>query len=116
MNVKINENGVSTSIFNEKEQFGFPVVSYTFPCGNIPMQLGYNVFYGQILRYCRICSSKESLIEKCRQLFKIMKNRGYVDYILLKSFKKVYIKDHFNLFKFGYSHLNDIINDFKYSI
>ena len=116
VNVKINENGVSTSIFNEKEQFGFPVVSYTFPCGNIPMQLGYNVFYGQILRYCRICSSKESFVEKCRQLFNIMKNRGYDEYILFKSFKKVFIMDRFNLFKFGYSHLIDIFKNFKQSI
>ena len=116
VNVIINENGISTNIFNKTEQFGFPVVSYTYPCGNIPMQLGYNVFYGQILRYCRICSNKESFIEKCRQLFSIMKNRGYDKHILFKSFKKVFIKDHFNLFKFGYSHLIDIFNDFKRSI
>ena len=113
VNIKINENGVSTSIFNKTDQFKFQVVSYTFPCGNIPMQLGYNVFYGQILRYCRICSSKESLIEKCRQLYMMMKNRGYYEHILLKSLKKVFIKDHFNLFKFGYSRLYDFINDLK---
>ena len=113
INIIINEDGISTNIFNKTEQFGFPVVSYTYPCGNIPMQLGYNVFYGQILRYCRICSRRELLMNKSKQLFDIMKGRCYDKYILFKSFKKVFIRDHFNLFKFGYSHLIDIINDFK---
>ena len=113
INIKIDRDGVSTSVYNKTDLFDFPVVSFTYPSGNIPMQLGYNVFYGQVLRYSRICSDKHAFLNKTKYLFNTMRDRGYNINMLYKSFKKLFIKDHFNLLKFGYSEVIHIFNDFK---
>ena len=109
----VNGDGVTTNVFNKTEQFDFPVVSFTYPTSNIPMQLGYNVFYGQILRYSRICSKRDLFLDKTKQLFSILLNRAYKENKLFQFFKKVFIKNHFNLFKFGYDNIMQIINDLK---
>ena len=62
--VRIGIDGVITSLYNKTDDFDFPVVNFTFPESNIPKQLGFNVFYGQVLRYstiffcqARVCGS-----------------------------------------------------------
>lgn len=109
----ISGNGVTTNVFNKTEEFNFPVVSFTYPTSNIPMQLGYNVFYGQILRYSKICSKRDNFLIKTKHLYNILQNRGYKENKLLQFFKKIYIKNHFNLFKFGYVNIMQIVNDLK---
>ena len=111
--ITISVDGIITNVFNKTEQFTFPVVSFTHPDGNIPNKLGYNVFYGQVLRYTKICSTKYIFLDRTKNLFNLLSNRGYKDNKLIQSFKKVFNYNHFNLLKYGYDTTLQIVEDLK---
>ena len=111
VNVLINEEGVITNVYNKVDSFDFPVISYTYTSGNIPLDLGYNVFYGQILRYCRICSTRKHFMGRVKHLFHTFQERGYRNTKLLQYFRIFFVKNHFYLFKFGYEGVLPLICD-----
>ena len=49
--ITIGADELTTEVYNKVDDFTFPVVMFTFPSGNIPIQLGYDVFFGQIQIY-----------------------------------------------------------------
>ena len=110
--ITIDNQGVSTNLFNKVDNFNFPVVMFTFPSSNIPMSLGYNIFYGQVLRYSKICTKKQDFLIKTKQLYNTLKSRGYKVDQLCKRFAKVFRKDSFLLYKFGYRLIRDARDDF----
>ena len=67
--VGVGQNGCSTSVYNNVDDFSFPVVLYTFPGRNVPIKMGYNVFSSQILRFARICSLKDDFVERAEKVF-----------------------------------------------
>ena len=89
--ININTNELKTTVCNKVDDFTFPI------------HVGY-VFYSQVLRYSRICSIKESFISKTKRTFQILKARGYEERILVNYFKKVFDRDQFILYKYGYSY------------
>ena len=111
--VVITENGIQTKVYNKVDDFDFPVVTFTFPSGNMPLHIGYNIFFGQILRYSRICSQKEDFINKAATLYVTLVNRGYGERKLVGSFRKIFDKDQFILFKYGYNNIAEAMLDFR---
>ena len=111
--VEIKEDGINTTIYNKTDDFDFDVVMFTFPSSNIPSHIGYNIFTNQLLRYSKICSLKESFMHKTQSLFTTLKSRGYEESRLVKSCKKIFEKDHFILYKYGFNHTNQVINELK---
>ena len=103
---------VNTTLFNKTDSFNFPVVMFTFPSGNIPMALGYNIFFGQVLRYAKICSKSQDFIGAAARLFHTLYTRGYSKETLYKRFIKVFRKDNFLLYKFGYIDVSEVCEDF----
>ena len=65
----IKHNSISVSVFNKTDDFDFPVVSLTFPQSNIPMIVGYNVFYNQILRFGNTCTKLDTFTLNLNRLF-----------------------------------------------
>ena len=88
VNISIDNNGnASTQLYNKLDDFNFPVVMYTFPHGNMPVSVGYNVFYGQILRYSNIISHLDPFLQAVNNLYKILIGRAYDDKKLKKKFR-----------------------------
>ena len=110
--ITISQDKVETTVYNKHKSFNFPVISYTFPSGNIPLELGLNIFYGQILRFCRICSSLNNLIDKSGPLIVTFRERGYDKFKLKKYMRKVFNKNNLFLFKFGYNNLTNLFYNF----
>ena len=70
VDLTIDDRGnVRTKLYNKLNGFYFPVVMYNFPQGNMPLSVGYNVFYGQVLRYSNIISDLEHFISVTKQLY-----------------------------------------------
>ena len=69
LNIDIKPNSISVSLYNKKDDFYFPVVSLTFPKSNIPMIVGYNVFYNQILRFGNTCTKLDTFTLNLNRLF-----------------------------------------------
>ena len=111
--ITIEDNKISSSVFNKTDSFGFPVVNFTFPESNIPMQLGYDVFYGQILRYSKIFSDVHAFIVKSSSLFHTLEERGYQYRDLCRQFRRVFHKNYFIKPKFGFRNDRQALDTLK---
>ena len=111
--ITIKDDKISSSVYNKTESFGFPVVNFTFPESNIPIQLGYDVFYGQILRYSKIFSDVQGFIDKSASLFHTLEGRGYKYHALCKQFKRVFRKNLFAKHKYGFRTDQQAIDSLK---
>ena len=101
-------NGSFTStIYCKQNDFNFSVIRYTFPTGNMPQEIGYNVFFGQVLRFAELCSEKTDFIVLVQKLFKTLNERGYLGRPLQKKFIKMLAQNPNFLSKFGFSDIND---------
>jgi len=88
--VRVGQNGFNASVYHKVDDFRFPVVFYTFPSGNVPIKIGYNIFSSQLLRVERICSVKDDFVECLEKVFSIMLNRGYLADCLIRSCENVF--------------------------
>ncbi len=77
LNISIQPSKVYVSVYNKTDDYNFSVVSLTFPQSNIPLQVGYNVFYSQVLRYRKICTEFETFVFNLKKVFHKLINRGY---------------------------------------
>ena len=81
---------------------------YNFPQGNMPLSVGYNVFYGQVLRYSNIISDLENCISATKQLYRILLRRGYDDEQLKRKFRGLIRGRPDILHKYNVQDINDI--------
>ena len=98
----------STELYNKLNDFNFPVVMYTFPHGNMPVNVGYNVFYSQVLRFSNICSQLDSFLKEVNQLYRLLTGRAYDSNKLKKTFKDLMLKRPEILLKYKISDIQEI--------
>ena len=56
LNVDITDRIISTSIYDKRDAFNFPIVNFPNLSGNIPKKSSCGVFIGELVRYARACS------------------------------------------------------------
>ena len=56
------------SVYDEREDFAFPVAQFLPNDSNVPRDNILGVFQSQIIRYFRICSEYESFKERVRNI------------------------------------------------
>ena len=113
LDIRINicDSNFNTEIYNKLDDFDFPVVMYTFPNGNMPLSVGYNVFYSQVIRYYNIHSQIDGFISSTNRLYKILVNRSYDSNTLQSKFKVLLRNKPEILLKYQIFDLNEIIDD-----
>ena len=114
--INIEDTATVTTVYNKTDDFDFAVVNFTFPQSNIPIQLGYNVFYGQVLRYSTIFSRRTDFVVKSGALFSILHSRGYRHSLLLRYMKKVLVKNIFILYKYGFRNCDEAIEELLHKL
>ena len=95
-------DGLKTSVYHKVDDFNFPVILMTFPDSAIPNNMGINIFAGQVLRYCRICSHLTDLVYKINKTLSLMKGRGYCRHKLKIGTERILTKHNYVLNKFGF--------------
>ena len=70
------------------DSFPFEVISLPFLESNLDKNVCYRVFYGQVIRFQRLCSLLGDFEERTRFLARILINRGYDKRLLQKQFCK----------------------------
>ena len=56
LQLTITNGIISTSIYDKRDNFDFPIVNFPHLCGNIPNKSSYGVFIGEAVRYARGCT------------------------------------------------------------
>ena len=113
LNITIDKNGVSINVYNKTDDFNFHVISLTYPHSNIPLEVGYNVFYSQILRFGNICTSLEDFTYHLKKIFKILSDRGYHQKRLINLIRKCLKKYNQTFRKFNIKDDKDIITNLQ---
>ena len=87
------KGGFTTQVYNKLDDFNFPVIQYTFASGNMPNEVGHNVFFGEILRFSELCSGKSSFTDSVKKLYEMLKERGYQKLSLIRKFRKAFSRN-----------------------
>ena len=82
LQVDITNSIISTSIYDERDAFHFPIVH--FP-SNIPKKSSYDVFVGEVVRYARACSCFEDFRLRTLSLVSRLRKQGFIPRLLKKS-------------------------------
>ena len=53
--LEIMNDIISSSIYDKRDSFDYPIVNFPHVCGNIPGKSSYGVFIGEPVRYARGC-------------------------------------------------------------
>jgi len=89
MDVQIVQRNYVTKVYCKTDDFPFHVISLPFLESNISNKLCYLVFYGQVLRYQRLCSYMKDFEARTKKLASQLIDRGYDPNRLSKQFTKV---------------------------
>lgn len=69
---------ITTSIFDKRDSFDFPIVNFPTLSGNIPTRSSYGVFIGESVRYARACTYFKDFAARVLVLTKKLKTQGFV--------------------------------------
>lgn len=85
--IKLEDGVISTSIFDKRDAFNFPIVNFPNLSGNIPVKSSYGVFIGELVRYARACTYYEDFKERTVILLKKLKTQFFTEKLLKKTWE-----------------------------
>ena len=77
LKISIKDFIISTTVYDKRDTFGFPIVNFPFLKGNIPQNLSYGVFTCELVRYARICTFYSDFQKKGNILVSKLLNHFY---------------------------------------
>ncbi len=111
LQININDSIISTSIFDKRDAFDFPIVNFPDLSGNIPNRSSYGVFIGELVRYARACTYYKDFEVRAKLLIAKLLQQGFKIKRLKSSFFK-FIDSHVLLAqKYGVRIFN-LVNEF----
>ena len=57
LDTKVVGSGVHTSVYDNRDDFGFPIVNFPWFSGDVPRLPSYVVYISQLVRFARCCTS-----------------------------------------------------------
>ena len=75
----IKDKVIYTSIYDKRDEFDFPIVSFPNLSGNVPVLPSYGVFIGELVRYARACSYFTDFRERVLKLINKLKTQLFTD-------------------------------------
>ena len=55
--IKVIGNNIHTSVYDKREDFGFPIVNFPWLSGDVPRLLSYGIYISQLVRFARWCTN-----------------------------------------------------------
>ena len=85
MQVTIDDSIISTSLYDKRDAFDFPIVNFPTLTGNIPLESSYGVFTGEVVRYARACSYLPDFEERTLLSVRKLKKQGFTQRLLKRT-------------------------------
>ena len=57
LNIKVIGSDVHTSVYDKRDDFGFPIINFPWLSGDVPRLPSYGVYISQLVRFARCCTS-----------------------------------------------------------
>jgi hypothetical protein len=97
----VNQNFI-VKVYCKTDDYEFEVITLPFLESNIASEMCYYVYFGQILRFLRICTRLSDFKERCIFLTRVLQRRGYLFDLLAKKFLQVLFRYKKEVIKFGH--------------
>ena len=72
LNIKVVDSDVHTSVYDKRDDFGFPIVHFPWLSGDVPRLPVYGVYISQLVRFARCYTSVSDFNSK--KIFKLLPN------------------------------------------
>ena len=89
-----SEGWLRTKLYDERDNFSFPILNFPFICSNIPAAPAYGVYISQMIRYSRACGSYQDFLDRGLLLTRKLLNQGFLLVKLKSSLRKFYGRHH----------------------
>ena len=57
LNIKVVGSNIHTSVYDKRDDFGFPIVNFPWLSGDVPRLPSYGIYISQLVRFARCCTS-----------------------------------------------------------
>ena len=57
LNLSITNGIASSKIYDKRDDFNFEIVNFPFLDGDVPCSPSYGVYFSQLIRFARVCST-----------------------------------------------------------
>jgi len=104
LQLTIKDSIISTSIFDKRDAFDFPIVNFPTLSGNVPQKSSYGVFTGELVRYARACTFLEDFHKRTFSLVSKLLKQAFTTKLLRKTWFK-FCNDHILLIQKYGSHI-----------
>ena len=101
LNIKVIGSDINTSVYDKRDDFGFPIVNFPWLSGDVPRLPSYGIYTSQLIRFARCCTSVFDFNSKNLQLISKLQTQGYRYHKLRKAFGKFFGSYSDLLSKFG---------------
>ena len=90
LNIKVIDNDIHTSVYDKRDDFGFPIVNFPWLSGDVPRLPSYGIYISQLVRFARCCTSVLDFHFKKLLITSKLLTQGYRYRKLLKTFGKFF--------------------------
>ena len=97
LNIKV----IHTSVYDKRDDFGFPIVNFPWLSGDVPRLPSYGIYILQLVRFARCCTSVLDFHSQNLQVTSKLLTQGYRYLKLRKTFGKCFRSYSELLSKFG---------------
>ena len=106
--MKVIGSDIHTSVYDKRDDFGFPIVNFGFPIvnftwlsGDVPKLPSYGIYISKLVRFARCCTSVLDFHSKNLQITSKLLTQGYRYHKLRKTLEKFFRSYSELLSKFG---------------
>ena len=99
--LSIKDGVISSSIFDKRDAYDFPIVNFPILSGNIPALSSYGVFAGEAVRYARACTYFDDFKTRMLILVKKLKKQFFTSRLLTRTWLKFCDSHIFLIQKYG---------------
>jgi hypothetical protein len=89
-----SERRLRKKLYDKRDDFNFPIVTFPFICSNIPAAPAYGVYLSQLIRYSRACGSYQDFLDRGLLLTRKLLHQGFLLVKLKSSLQKFYGRHH----------------------
>ena len=101
LNIKVISSDVHTSVYDKRDDFGFPIANFPWLSRDVPRLPSYGVYISQLVRFTRCCTIVSVFNSKTLQITSELLTQGYRYHKLRKIFGKFFRLYSDLLSKFG---------------
>ena len=88
LNIKVIGSNIHTSVYDKRDDFGFPIVNFPWLGGDVPRLSSYGIYISHLVRFARCCTSVLDFNAKNLQVTSKLLTQGYKYHKLRKTLGK----------------------------